>query len=343
MSRLLRKYIQTILESARITQGDIAQKKVAAWFIQQRPGIKAFVNAPGSGNTDVLLDHLGDSVHVEVKSDKTGNNIYSHELTLGSNVADFINYKKGSVEKGLSLTRFIPAESGKPIESPEKIQEIRAEQNKIIDEKLSKKSDRYEVLFGGAVISSLDQSKLDSKLTQEDFIKTLSVDGSMVQRHHLGYRRVLIVIKPGDAGEVARLRFWAEGSSRLRSAAGGRGKQSLGSIKNLPPSVKEAYEVYNRDLTEAWRKDFITDHYFAIVSGNSIRIGKIRDADPLGLGLPLLSVQLSSTSGATMAFGGPNISGIREKVMIKVIGAEDVEISQAAVQFYENSGLILSR
>lgn len=342
MSRLLRKYIQTILESARITQGDIAQKKVAAWFIQQRPEIKAFVNAPGSGNTDVLLDYLGDPVHVEVKSDKTGNNIYSHELTLGSNVADFINYKKGSVEKGLSLTRFIPAESGKPIESPEK---IRAEQNKIIDEKLSKKSDFYEVLFGGTGISSLDQSKRDSKLTQEDFIKTLSVDGSMVQRHHLGYRRVLIVIKPGDAGEVARLRFWAEGSSRLRSAAGGRGKQSLGSIKKLPPSVeeKEAYKVYNRDLTEAWRKDFITDHYFAIVSGNLIRIGKIRDEDPLGLGLPLLSVQLSSTSGAAMAFGGPNISGIREKVIIEVIGAKDVEISQAAVQFYENSGLILSR
>jgi hypothetical protein len=329
VNKILREYIKTIVESSsRISLGDIAQKRIAAWFIDQ--GMTASVNKPGSASTDIeVKSPTGEDASVESKNSTSGKNIYAHELTPGSEIAKAIKFKPGKFFEGLSLDRFNPAKNGKPILG-KSANSIRESQNKVIQNALSKDGEFFQVLFGG--ISTAKESLGLGKGLQ--FIRTLKTDGSIIIKADNEFRPTIIVITPGLSGDKTRLRFWAEGSSKLRAASGGKGQQTLGTYEMIDDSA----------LTEAWKKDYFNDDYFVIVTGDSMYIGYV-NKNPLGLNVNQLSVKLNMPPGGrTMTYGGTNISGIREKVMIEIIGAMEVKIPDlTTADIYEQQGLISIR
>lgn len=333
MSKILREYIKTIVESSRVSMGDIAQKRIAAWFISQGgnapvPGWSAIVNKPGSGASDILvISPDGTTAKVESKNSTKGDLVYSHELTSDSEIAKAIEFNSGSVSTGLSLTRFYPAKNNEMLDLKQALS-VRAQQDSAIKNALSIDKDFFQVLFGG-------NSNLKSPTNVgTKFIKSLHTDGSIIVKQDGNARPALIVLAPGAAGDISRLRFWADGSSRLRSASGGKGQQELGRY-NVSLAKDE------KSLNAAWRKDYIDDDYFAIVTGDTMHIGCVV-SDVLGLGIGRLEVRLNmSGDGRTMAYGGTNISGIREKIMIEISGSKEIAIPSAlTADRYIKAGLI---
>lgn len=313
MSSLLREYVRNVIKESktRVSLGDDAQKRIAAWFVNK--GMTASINRPGSASADIMVYNGEKSASVESKNSTSGKNVYSHELTPGE-ISTKLQFQPGKFSDGLSLERFKPAQLGKPKKS-EDATSIRDNQNAQIQTKLSMDGDTFEVLFGGSVkISPSDEPFVRGK--GKEFIRRLETDDSLVIKDGEQYRSALIAITPGQSGDKSRLRFWADGSSKLRAAMGGKGQQELG--KYVP--------VDDKILTDSWRKDYSKDDYFAIVKGDSMCIGYVNN-DTLGLGVNQLEVKLSMPGGGrTMAYGGTNISGIREKVMIEIVNCNDEKI-----------------
>lgn len=310
MSSLLREYIRNIIKESktRVSLGDDAQKRIAAWFVSK--GMTASINKPGSASADIIVYKGEKFASVESKNSTSGKNVYSHELTPGK-ISKVLQFQPGKFSDGLSLTRFMPADFGKPKNSDD-AEIIRDNQNDQIKTKLSSDGDTFEVLFGGSVTS--DESFVRGK--GKEFIKLLKTDDSLVIKDGKQYRPALIAITPGQSGDKSRLRFWADGSSKLRAAMGGKGQQELGTY--VP--------VNDKTLTDKWREDYSKDNYFAIVKGDSMCIGYVNN-DTLGLGVNQIEVKLSMPAGGrTMAYGGTNISGIREKVMIEIVNCNDEKI-----------------
>lgn len=334
MSEILREYIRNVIKESpkRISLGDSAQKRIAAWFVQK--GMVASVNRPGSSSSDIVVTSpSGNSAKIESKNSVSGKLIYAHELVSGSEIATAMKFTPGSIDEDLSLERFKPAKNGKPIDDSKAAESIRDDQNKIIKQRLDADGDTFEVLFGGR---SLNEEKL-GKGKGVQFIKSLKTDGSIVIKDGDKFRPVLIVITPKDNKKAnkTRLRVWAEGSSKLRSALGGKGKQELGTYT----------KISDQDLTAAWKADYSNDDYFAIVTGDSMCIGTVNSNDPLGLGVGELTVKLSMpTGGRTMAYGGTNISGIREKIMIEIDKCSVVKIPDiSTANDYQEQGKITVR
>ena len=298
--------------------GDDAQKRIAAWFVSK--GMTASINKPGSASADIIVYKGEKFASVESKNSTSGKNVYSHELTPGK-ISEVLQFQPGKFSDGLSLARFMPADFGKPKNSDD-AEIIRDNQNAQIKTKLYSGGDTFEVLFGGSVTS--DESFVRGK--GKEFIKLLVTDGSLVIKGGEEYRPALIAITPGKSGDKSRLRFWADGSSKLRAAMGGKGQQELGTYVSADVSVGDKILTAAEILTAAWREDYSKDNYFAIVKGDSMCIGYVNN-DTLGLGVNQIEVKLSMPAGGrTMTYGGTNISGIREKVMIEIVNCNDEKI-----------------
>lgn len=311
MSNLLREYVRSVIKESktRVSLGDDAQKRIAAWFVSK--GMTASINKPGSASADIIVYKGEKFASVESKNSTSGKNVYSHELTPGK-ISEVLKFQPGKFSDGLSLARFMPADFGKPKNSDD-AEIIRDNQNAQIGTKLSSGGDTFEVLFGGSV-KSPDKSFVRGK--GKEFIGQLETDGSLVIKDGDEYRPALIAITPGQPDDKSRLRFWADGSSKLRAAMGGKGQQELGTYVSVGDKI----------LTAAWREDYSKDNYFAIVKGDSMCIGYVNN-DTLGLGVNQIEVKLSMPAGGrTMAYGGTNISGIREKVMIEIVNCNDEKI-----------------
>ena len=116
---------------------------------------------------------------------------------------------------------------------------------------------------------------------------------------------------------------------------GGSGEEEMGSFLDPGETV----------LTDAWRKDYLgKDDYFAIVTGASMSIGNINGNDPLGIASNQLTVKLAMPSTNTMSYGGANVSGLREKVLIEVIGGNTTPIpdNKKAAEYIEQGSIAIT-
>jgi len=310
MKNILREYIKFCLleQTTRVQKGDAAQKRIAAWFALQN--FKASVNKPGSSASDVLING---NVSIESKNSESGDiTIYSQELMLGSEIAKSLQFTPGVTSSGLSIDRFKPANNGKLLDMKQ-AEKVRQYQDLMINKALQTDSDIYQVLFGGK--SSTGTSRSQPALSQPAFINTLKTDDSIVTKFGAGLRSAIILLTPGKANDTSRLRFWNDGSSKLRAATGGKGKQTLGNV------IDPGLDV----LTSAWRKDYAgSDDYFAVVSGRQMYIGYI-NSNPLKLAVKQFSVELYNSKGtgekiSAMSYGGTKVGGMREKVMLRLVG-----------------------
>jgi hypothetical protein len=332
MKNLLKSLIREIIlerNVSRVQVGDAAQMRIAAFFVDRKPDSVASVNKPGSSSTDVIVSNSKKESKIEVKSSASGRLVYAQELTSGSKIAEVIHFEPGTVQDGLSIKRFKPAKSGTPLDD-DLAQSIRKEENATIQTAVSKESEDYKVLFGGS------SNAIEPVKSGLQFINTLATDGTIVINAGDKFRQTAIVLAPGQAKDKSRVRFWANGSSKLRAALGGEGQQELGSYTL----------VDSKTLSDAWRLDYSDDDYFAIVTGNKIHIGRVKDADPLSLEVNQLNVALSmpKESNKTLAYGGTNVSGLREKIMIEIVGttAFDLPTIEEALN-YQKEGKIIVR
>ena len=345
-TQLLREWIRHVLiqEDSRTSAGDAAQKRIAAYLVDQ--GLEASVNKSGSQTADVQGSIPGGQVaSIESKNSEGGSFIYSQELTTGSKISDAIQFVPGTLSGGLSFERFRPAKNGTPLQGKQVVA-AHENLNAKLQAALSNDTEEWQIVGGGTG----PDGELSANMSKADWRRHPSVgwDGTILQKDD---RPVVIVVAPSiitkkgqkmapkwapTPDSMSRASFLSDGSSTLRPAQGGKGQQNLGSF------VDPGEEA----LTSAWREYYKKggDDYFAIVSGNSMYIGNIHGTDPLGIASNQLTVKLASKGGKTSSYGGAKVTGLREKVMIEVLNGTTVSLpnDQTATD-YLSSGKIIQR
>lgn len=345
--RLLREWIRGVLiqeREDRVSVGDVAQKRIAAYLVDQ--GLEASINKSGSQSADVVgKNPRGREASIESKNSLGGSTEYSQELTAGSTISDALQFTPGSVATGLSMERFRPADRGAPLEG-KKAAAAHEKLNRKLGVALTKDTDKWQVIGGGTGPTG----KLSANMNKAQWLRhpTVSWDDTILQNDG---RSVVIVVAPSyvikkgqkmatgwapELNSMSRVFFLSSGSSTLRPAQGGQGQQSLGSFVDPGDKI----------LTKAWRAYYKKggDDYFAIVFGNSMYIGNIHGDDPLGIAPNQLTVQLASKGGKTLSYGGAKVGGLRERVMIRVLGGITVDLPDDRVASrYLKSGKIRQR
>ena len=345
--RLLREWIRGVLiqeREDRVSVGDVAQKRIAAYLVDQ--GLEASINKSGSQSADVVgKNPRGREASIESKNSLGGSTVYSQELTAGSTISDALQFTPGSVATGLSMERFRPADRGAPLEG-KKAAAAHEKLNRKLEVALTKDTDKWQVIGGGTGPTG----KLSANMNKAQWLRhpTVGWDDTILQNDG---RSVVIVVAPSyvikkgqkmaagwapELNSMSRVFFLSSGSSTLRPAQGGQGQQSLGSF------VDPGDEI----LTKAWRAYYKKggDDYFAIVFGNSMYIGNIHGNDPLGIAPNQLTVQLASKGGKTLSYGGAKVGGLRERVMIRVLNGTMVDLPDDRVASrYLKSGKIRQR
>jgi hypothetical protein len=341
--RLLREYVRELLtEDSRTAAGDAAQKRVAAWLVDS--GFTASVNKSGSQSADVMgKSSDGATGVIESKNSEAGSHVYSQELTTDSAIANAINFLPGNVSAGISFTRFRPSVNKEPILDMKIAIDQRSKENELLQQALSSDSRGWSLVAGGAG----PEGEVSIGLAQsgpKGYGQQVTFDGTLVQRDG---RAIAIVVAPNmikvkgkwqtkaPANSPSRVFFISDSFARkARPGMGGSGEETMGVF--MDPGSKK--------LTKAWEEYYRGhDDYFAIVTGTKMYIGKIGDNDPLGLGLPKLTVALSMSSNSTMSYGGMNVTGLREKVMISVMGGITITIPSdaSAEQYVANRQIIV--
>ena len=343
---LLREWVRHVLiqEDSRTSAGDAAQKRIAAYLVDQ--GLEASVNKSGSQTADVQGNVPGgQAASIESKNSEGGSVIYSQELTLGSKISDAIQFAPGTLSGGISMERFRPAKNRIPLQGKEAIAS-HEELNAKLKSALSNDTEEWQIIGGGTGPGG-DESV---GMNKSQWIRHPSVswDGTILQKDD---RPVVIIVAPSivtrkgqkmspkwapTPDSMSRVAFLSDGSSTMRPAQGGKGQQSLGSF--IDPGEKI--------LTQAWRDYYKKggDDYFAIVTGNSMYIGNIHGTDPLGIAPNQLTVRLASKGDKTSSYGGAKVTGLREKVMIEVLGGITVNLPNDAIASdYLDSGKITQR
>ncbi len=367
---LLRTYVRYILkEQSRPGAGDKAQKRIAAWLIES--GFEASVNKSGSQSADVIgikidpkTGAAGARGVIESKNSEGGSHIYSQELTQGSPIADVITFSPGSVSGALSLHRFRPAINKNPIKDMELAQQQREAENALVAQALTTNSKEWQVVAGGSGPTGPDSQGIATTA----YAPLVSFDGTLIQKDN---RPIIVVVRPNvllkyakdenekkikkrdkdnrpikteegkyiyetewvevePASSPSRVFFTSDGSSKMRPAMGGSGEETLGTF--MDPGEKA--------FTDAWRQYYAGhDDYFAIVTGGSMYIGYI-NTNPLGLNVGQLSARMSmGEGGSTMTYGGANVTGLREKVMVEILGGSEIGLpSDSQVEKYISAG-----
>ena len=339
-SKLLREWVRNILllEDTRISAGDAAQKRIAAFLVDR--GLEASVNKSGSQAADVQASEPGGQVaSIESKNSEGGSFVYSQELTQGSKISDVIQFTPGSLSSELSFERFRSARGGIPLLGEDAVAAHNALNIKL-QAALARDTEEWQIIGGGK--GPTGEESINMSKSQWRKHPSVSWDGTILQKDD---RPVVIVVAPSivikkgqkiapkwapTPSSMSRAAFLSDGSSTMRPAQGGKGQQSLGTF--VDPGEE--------DLSQAWRDYYKKggDDYFAIVSGNSMYI------DPLGIASNQLTVKLASKSGKTSSYGGAKVTGLREKVMIEVLGGIIVKLPNDAIASeYLKTGKITQR
>lgn len=320
------------VNESRTGSGDAAQKVVAEWLKSLNMGLKISTNTPGSQSNDVTVKKGKITAHIEVKSSSNNLLVYGQELSSSPNIAAAVNWTTGSAGTDVSESRF---ES-----TGQTIKQINASINSALVD-----SEFWNIIAGGKTNSSvpnltgarwrkqIEPSK-DKQKAGIEFDGTLTsvVDG----------RNVMIVVAPNiqkfkdpvtgkdvikktkRSSKESRVLVFSEGSSKLRSALGGGQQVTLGSYALIGDD----------DLTTAWRDDYKNNDYFAIVTDQDIHLGYVTKNKLKFKNIQQIKVENfpketkddypdpnnpQLNRRPTKTYGSPNISGLREKIEIKVL------------------------
>ena len=320
------------VNESRTGSGDAAQKVVAEWLKSLNMGLKISTNTPGSQSNDVTVKKGKITAHIEVKSSSNNLLVYGQELSSSPNIAAAVNWTTGSAGTDVSESRFRS--------TGQTIPQINASINSALVD-----SEFWNIIAGGKTNSSvpnltgarwrkqIEPSKDEQKAGIEfDGTLTSAVDG----------RNVMIVVAPNiqkfkdpvtgkdvikktkRSSKESRVLVFSEGSSKLRSALGGGQQVKLGSYALIGDD----------DLTTAWRDDYKNNDYFAIVTDQDIHLGYVTENKLKFKNIQQIKVENfpketkddypdpnnpQLNRRPTKTYGSPNISGLREKIEIKVL------------------------
>ena len=323
------------VNESRARSGDAAQKKVAEWLKSLNMGLKISTNTPGSQSNDVTVKKGKITTHIEVKSSSNNLLVYGQELSSSPNIADAVNWTAGSAGTDVSESRFIS--------EGQTIQQINVSINSALVD-----SEFWNIIAGGKTNSSVPnltgagwRKQINSAAPGQP--PGIQFDGTLIDKS-VDKRNVMIVVAPNiqkfkdpvtgkvvikktkRSSKESRVLVFSQGSSKLRSALGGGQQVKLGSYALIGDD----------DLTTAWRDDYKNNDYFAIVTDQDIHLGYVTENKLKFKNIEQIKVENfpketkddypdpdpskpQLNRRPTKTYGSPNISGLREKIEIKVL------------------------
>lgn len=336
------------VNESRTGSGDAAQKVVAEWLKSLNMGLKISTNTPGSQSNDVTVKKGKITAHIEVKSSSNNLLVYGQELSSSPNIAAAVNWTTGSAGTDVSESRF---ES-----TGQTIKQINASINSaLVDSEFwniiagGKTNSSVPNLTGARWRKQIepepskDEQKAGIEFDAAEADKPppgIEFDGTLISA--VDKRNVMIVVAPNiqkfkdpvtgkdvikktkRSSKESRVLVFSEGSSKLRSALGGGQQVTLGSYALIGDD----------DLTTAWRDDYKNNDYFAIVTDQDIHLGYVTENKLKFKNIQQIKVENfpketkddypdpnnpQLNRRPTKTYGSPNISGLREKIEIKVL------------------------
>ena len=320
------------VNESRTGSGDAAQKVVAEWLKSLNMGLKISTNTPGSQSNDVTVKKGKITAHIEVKSSSNNLLVYGQELSSSPNIAAAVNWTTGSAGTDVSESRF---ES-----TGQTIKQINASINSALVD-----SEFWNIIAGGKTNSSVPNLtgarwRKQIEPPKDKQKAGIEFDGTLTSA--VDKRNVMIVVAPNiqkfkdpvtgkdvikktkRSSKESRVLVFSEGSSKLRSALGGGQQVKLGSYALIGDD----------DLTTAWRDDYKNNDYFAIVTDQDIHLGYVTENKLKFKNIQQIKVENfpketkddypdpnnpQLNRRPTKTYGSPNISGLREKIEIKVL------------------------